>query len=291
MNFHRRVQSLRRASLLTLLFGLLVTAVGTFLFVLLVPAGEQSRWANAPLAGLAQHLAGPWWARDLVALGLIAAALLLLRPAAHVALEDAEQLLRRLSGQGAVSERLASLHSRFGTPSRALDVAAAATILVILASGGRVTWLARAYAMGIAATVALKIATLVRLRRVRPGGRPFRTPLNLHVGTREVPLGLLGPGLLIAASAGPRWSLAMCRPSRRVTSRGACSLFTGVSRGAGPPAVAEEPDALDLLPAADLSLDQVNVRPGNLLIPVRNPHSLLHVAAALQNRAIATSSS
>ena len=278
-----RVQSLRRASLLILLFGLLVTAVGTFLFVLLVPAGEHSHWANAPLAGLAQHLAGPWWARDLVALGLVAAALLLLRPAAHVALEDAEQLLRRLSGQGAVSERLASLHTRFGTPSRALDVAAAATILVILASGGRVTWLARAYAIGIAATVALKIATLVRLRRVRPGSRPFRVPLNLSVGTREVPLGLLGPGLLIAASAAATMVVGDVPSIATGALLGVLVLlFTGVSRGAGPPAVAEEPDALDLLPAADLSLDQIDVRPGNVLIPVRNPHSLLHVAAALQ---------
>ena len=48
------------------------------------------------------------------------------------------------------------------------------------------------------------------------------------------------------------------------------------------PAVAEDPDVFDILPAAELSLDQMDARPGNVLVLVRNPHSLAHVAAALQ---------
>ena len=45
---------------------------------------------------------------------------------------------------------LASLHTRFGTPARAVDVTVVAMILVVLASGGRVSWLARAYGVAIA---------------------------------------------------------------------------------------------------------------------------------------------
>ena len=73
-----RLQALQRTSLLVSMFTVLATARGTFLFVLLVPGAEQALWANAPLAGLAQHLAGPWWARDVVALALVGAAVLLL---------------------------------------------------------------------------------------------------------------------------------------------------------------------------------------------------------------------
>ena len=62
-------------------------------------------------------------------------------------MSDAEQLLQRLSVEGALSERLAFLHTRFGTPSRAIDVAAAATMLVMFVSGGRVQ-LARARLRG-----------------------------------------------------------------------------------------------------------------------------------------------
>ena len=59
-------------------------------------------------------------------------------------------------------------------------------------------------------------------------------------------------------------------------------LFTGVGRESLPAAVAEEPDVFDILPAAELSLDQMDARPGGVLVLVRNPHSLAHVAAALQ---------
>ena len=200
-----RVQALQRTASLVLLFALLVTALRTFLFVLLVPAREQALWANAPLAGLAQHLAGPAWARDLVGARAgrrrgAAAAFRRLTPR----LSDAEQLLQRLSVDGTLSERLASLHTRFGTPARAIDVTAAAMILVMLVSGGRVTWLARAYAMAIAVTLVLKIAALVRLRRRAPGDEPFQAPLNLRVGRRELPLGLLGSGAARRLSARPR---------------------------------------------------------------------------------------
>ena len=165
-------------------------------------------------------------------------------PAAHVALSDAEQLLQRLSVEGALSERLAFLHTRFGTPSRAIDVTAAATILVIFVSGGRVTWLARAYAMAIAATLVLKIAALVRLRRLRPATRPFRAPFNLHVGAREIPFGLLGSTLLVGLGAA---AMIVAGDGPAIASvalmGGLFLLFTGVGRESAAPAVADEPDA------------------------------------------------
>ena len=66
-----RVQALRRTGLLTrALRRLVATALGTFLVVLLVPASEQALWVNAPLAGLAQHLAGPPALRVLMAVAL-----------------------------------------------------------------------------------------------------------------------------------------------------------------------------------------------------------------------------
>ena len=63
-----------------------------------------------------------------MALALAGAALFLLLPAAHAALGDAEQ---RSTGRPPpdAAGGLASLHTRFGTPARAVDVAVAVTIL------------------------------------------------------------------------------------------------------------------------------------------------------------------
>ena len=117
-----RVQALRRTGRLTVLFAGVTTTLGTFLALLLVPASEQPLWANAPLAGLAQHLAAPSTIRVLLAVALAAAAVLILGPAAHAAFGDTEQMLHRASTDGTLPSGLASLHSRFGTPARAVDV-------------------------------------------------------------------------------------------------------------------------------------------------------------------------
>ena len=278
-----RVPTLRRTASLTVLFALLVTTVGTFLFVLLVPAAEQTPWVDSPLAGLAQHLAIPAWARSLLSVALAAAAVLVLRPAVHAALTDAERILHRSSAEESLPGGLGSLHARFGTPARAIDVTAASMILVMLASGGRVTWLAHAYAIGIAGTVIFTVASLVRLRRRAAYDVPFKTPGNLRLWGRELPLGLLTPAVIVAGCA-----LAMV-----LTGDGAAiatvalvvalaSWFTLGVRDAEPADVAEESGTFDLLRSTDLSLDQVEARPGNVLVPVRNPHALAHVTAALQ---------
>src|SRR5262249_54987583 len=83
-----RVQALRRTGLLTVIFTGVVTTVGTFLFVLLVPAGELPLWTNAPLPGLAQHLVGPSPLRVLLAVALAGAAVTVLGAAVHAALAD-----------------------------------------------------------------------------------------------------------------------------------------------------------------------------------------------------------
>ena len=167
---------------------------GAFLFVLLVPAADQAaldeRAARGAGAASCRTVRGRETSSRSRSSGPRRCCWC---PRRTSRLSDAEQLLQRLSVEGALSERLAFLHTRFGTPSRAIDVAAAATILVMFVSGGRVGWLAHAYAMAIVATLALKIAALVRLRRLRPAARPFQAPFNLHLGAREIPFGLLAP--------------------------------------------------------------------------------------------------
>ena len=49
-------------------------------------------------------------------------------------------------------------------------------------------------------------------------------------------------------------------------------------------------DEFQLLPSDEVDLQQVEARPGNLLVPVRKPHVLTHLIAALRAAAIATSS-
>ena len=279
-----RVQALRRTGLLTVLFAGVTTTLGTFLALLLVPAGEQPLWANAPLAGLAQHLAAPSAIRVLIAVALAGAAVLILGPAAHAAFADTEQMLQRASTDGTLPSGLASLHNRFGTPARAVDVTVLAMVFVVLATGGRVAWLSRSYGIAIAVMLVLTIASLARLRRARRGAIPFKARGNVRSSGREIPLGLLAAGIVVAASAS---AMVLSGDVAAIATLALTALlsawFSAAGRQAAPVEdVRADESSFDLLLAAELSPDQIEARPGNVLVPVRNPHLLAHVVAALQ---------
>ena len=151
----------------------LVTTVGTFLVVLLVPAGEQALWVDAPLAGLAQHLAAPRAAeapRARAGRRRGAGAAPGRTRRAHRCRADAAPVVgRRHAAVG-----LASLHTRFGTPARAIDITSSPRSSWCSRAAAGSTWLARAYGVAIARCSLLTIAALVRLRRTRPGTAPFK---------------------------------------------------------------------------------------------------------------------
>ena len=277
-----RIQALRRVAVVTFLFMLAVMTPGVYLFQRLVPGSEFRVWEQVPLAGLAQHAIGSTAVKDLLAVALVVAAVLMLAPAARAALDDAARLLQRLSAEGVLSDALALLHTRFGTPSRAFSTAAAAAIFIVVASGGRVPWLSRAYAVAIAVTLLLKISALIRLRSLaKPAA--FQVPLTLHVGARTVPIGLLLPGGLVAAGAAAMVVRGDVPAVTTLAVFGICVLlFVRVTRQSAPLAPGEETEPFDVFPGADLSLGHVDARPGNLLVPVRNPNLLTHVAAALE---------
>jgi hypothetical protein len=118
----------------------------------------------------------------------------------------------------------------------------------MLASGGRVTWLAHAYAIGIAGTILLTVAAVIRLRRLGAHDLPFKTPANVRLWGREMPMGLLGPAVIVAGCG-----LAMVatgdEPSVAAVALlvALASWFTLSARDAEPADGLEEPGTFDLL--------------------------------------------
>src|SRR5215470_1550364 len=87
-----RLEALRRTSFFIVVFVFILTVFSSFLFLCLVPAEQLPLWASTPLSGLAHHLDLPILAGDLVIVLVLAAAFLMLVPAAHAALEDTGRL-------------------------------------------------------------------------------------------------------------------------------------------------------------------------------------------------------
>jgi magnesium transporter len=275
-----RLQALRQVALGVTLFIVCVSVANTSAFVQVIAPEEWSMWADIPLSGAVQHVAGPTWLRILFGLAIPVASVLILSPAVAVALADAESLLRRISLQGALPIDLSRLHRRFGTPTRTIDITVAAAVAIAIASSGRSAWAAHAYGVVIAALLTMKIAALVKLRRTFPA-TPFRVAGNVRVRQREIPLGLLAAGITIAI-LGTSVVLSGDPPSvLAAIAVGVLTLTIGVTTRRR---ALEESEAEDVEtpPLAISSLEGISVKPGGVLVPVRNPHALDHVAAAVK---------
>jgi magnesium transporter len=166
--------------------------------------------------------------------------------------------------------------------TRSLDVAVIGAIGALVASSGQVAWLGRAYAFCVAASLFLNMAVLARLRRRQADKRAFESPFNVRLGSRTLPAGLwLCGGLALAAALTliVLGELAAIVTAVSILTMAVVLELTGRNAPAAEPDV---PDTLELLSSADLALGQIDARPDNVLVSVRSPHSLAHVAAALQ---------
>jgi len=278
-----RLRSLQNLLTLSGIFSVLVIGATSFAFGGLVPQTAQGEWWNTPLLGVITYSAGPAWIRGIAMFVLSGAGVVILAYAAQAGLGDAEAILARLSQQGLLSGGLRLPHPRFGTLARLADAAALAVVVTVLASSGRVPWLSSAYAVLVAVVLLFSLSGLVRLRirraRPEPGGiRPPVDPENalpswglISVATL---VGLTGLAMLTAGDAGALTGAASFVVLATVLALTARKLKTGPTD--------EELETVHLLPSIHVSLEPVHVRPGNILVAVRHPHSLGHLAAALQ---------
>jgi magnesium transporter len=276
-----RLRGLRRTAVIVGAFALIATAFSAVLFSSLVPLDMQQAWTSAPLLGLAAQLATPAWLGTIVTVSLLVAAGFMLAQAARAALTSAETLLTRLSAQGIVSSAFRDPHPAFGTLFRGVDTVSFAAAVIVIFASGRIEWLARAYAAGLVGVFALHVAALIKLR-----DRPVDVAIPAATGPRFA--GRLW-GALLWGSAGLLVLVELVLVARRdpptlagVLMLGGLGLTLALSRRTTAESAATEFDAFQLRPSDELSLEQLTPHPGCLLVPVRNPHALMHVAAALR---------
>jgi magnesium transporter len=281
-----RIRNLQRVARLVSAYGLLGTATLGFLGVALVPPAELNDWAFAPLAGIALHVAAPPWLRLALLAAVAGAAAVFLATTVRSTAAGVQGVLTRLVDEGVLPEGLRTLHPRFGTAFRVIDATAVAQLGIVLLSGGAVAWLARVYAIAVVVCALLKTAALVRYRVIRPGPRAYEAPFNLYARGTRWPVGLIVTSGLLGLAA------AMLLLLRDVPSLAGAALIATLAASLSASrrdASARTPsrggaalDPFQLLPADDVELTQVEARPGNLLVPVRKPHTLTHLTAALR---------
>jgi magnesium transporter len=257
-----RIAGLRRTVAMTSAAALLLTGGLALLSAALVSPAADPRWVGAPLAELAQSLA-PWWSHAPLTAAVVLAAGLMLGQTARAGIWGAEVALVRLAQRGTLSARLGLPDSRFGTFAAAVDAAAMASALAIVISGAGVTWLTSAYATAVLWTLALQAAALAQLSE-RKGRVGVRLIAGLFAGA--------GVAMLVHADAGA------------VAATATIASLAALLAGRAQPVEAAAPDAAasDLIASSQVQGADLTPSPGSILVPVRNPHLLAHLTAALR---------
>jgi hypothetical protein len=238
------------------------------------------------IGGLAMNVVGPYTLRLVFQGFVVLVGALILSGAVNTAIVGANGVLNRMSEDGVLTPWFRKPHNRFGTSYRIINLIVGLQIFTILASGGNVYLLASLYAFGVIWSFAFKSLAVTVLRYTEPENRQWKVPGNFHIGGVEVPVGLFLISLVLfstavvnlftkqlATIAGVAFSVAffaIFSISERITARQHAHADSGL-------------DQFNITQNPELSAEAMEVRPGNTLVAVRDPHNLYYLRLVLAN--------
>ena len=266
------------------MFSFAITALGAIVIGAMVPNPARGAWLDAPLAGLTAHVIGPPLLRFFLMMAIVAAAIVLLMATARHSMAGVHNVVARLIEERLLSPMLRAPHPHFGTPSRIIDLTALLQIAIVLVSAGQPRLAGLRLCRRIDLERGVQDRGLDSLSIAATRAARVLVPFNLAVSGRVWPIGLWLIGILVVVP-----SVAVLAVPDAGTLAGtvlvlalASALLVGV-RHAAQTHTSPALDEFQLLPSEEVDLQHVEARPGNLLVPVRKPHVLTHLTAALHS--------
>jgi len=280
---HPKLPNLKKAALVIFLYSLVFTAGVAFFSVMIIPDSVRASFQDNPIGGLTMYLVGPVSLRLVFRAFVVVVGVLMLAGAVNTAIVGSNGVLNRVSEDGILPEWFRKPHRRFGTSYRILNLVVALQLLTIILSRGDIFLLGEAYAFGVMWSFSMKGLAVLVLRYKEPGKREFRVPLNFHIGKTEIPLGLAlitltlialcGINLFtkeVATISGIAFTIiffAVFEISEKVTRKRASKRA--------------ELDQFNIEAGDTLTPQALGVRPGNVLVMIRNYNTLYNLAATL----------
>ena len=280
---HPKIPNLKKVGFIIFAYSLVFTAGVSFFAVMIIPDSTRSQYFGNLISGLAMNFAGPYTLRLVFQAFVVLVGVLMLAGAVNTAIVGSNGVLSRVSEDGILPQWFRQPHRRFGTSYRIINLVVGLQIATIILSRGNIFLLGEAYAFGVMWSFAMNSAAVLALRYKRPGFREFRVPLNLQIGSVEIPVGLvlititlLGlctinlftkqiatiSGIIFTAAFFATFTIAEGITKRRDTTGAELDQFNVASR-------------------TELSTTTLGVRPSNVLVPISNYHALYHLGAVL----------
>jgi len=280
---HPKLRNLEKAGFVIFAYSLIFTAGVAFFAVMIIPDSVRNNFFDNPIGGLAMYLVGPLSLRLTFRAFVVVVGVLMLAGAVNTAIVGSNGVLNRVSEDGILPHWFRHPHRRFGTSHRILNLVVGLQLLTIFLSRGNIFVLGEAYAFGVMWSFALKGLAVLVLRYKQPGKREFRVPLNLKFGDVEIPLGLgLITVILFALCVINLFTKQVATLSGVAFTIIFFAVFTTSERMTRKRATAHaELDQFNLEPGEDLTPEALHVRPGNILVMVRNYNTLHNLAVVL----------
>jgi hypothetical protein len=239
------------------------------------------------LAGLAMYLHGPQLARVLFRIFVVVVGFLMLSGAINTAIVGSNGVLNRVSEDGVLTEWFRKPHKRYGTSYRNINMVVGLQLLIIIFSRGDVYLLGEAYAFGVIWSFVFNSFSMLLLRFKYKGERGWKVPPTLRIGNTEIPIGLASVCMvLVSVAIVNLFTKSVATMSGVVFTIVFFTVFTiteRVNRRKFATAERQMKEQFQLVHSDTVEQEAVGIRPGNVLVAVRDYNAMYHLKWILEN--------
>lgn len=284
---HPKLKNLKRTALTIAIYSFLFTGGVSLLAVTLIPDKARTELYNDNLiAGLAMYMVGPQVLRFAFRTFVVVVGFLMLSGAINTSIVGSNGVLNRVSEDGVLIEGLRKPHRKYGTSYRIINLIVALQLLTIIASRGNVYVLGEAYAFGLIWSFVFNSLSMLVLRVKYKGERGWKVPPTLVIRGVEIPVGLASVHFVLLATA-------IINLLTKSVATIAGSVFTlalflvlvlseQLNRRRFARARDQMREQFQLVKQDSVARDAVDLRPGSVLVTVRDYRSMHHLRWALQ---------
>ena len=283
---HPKLKNLEKTGLVIFIYSLLFTSLVSFFAVMIIPDKVRPDYFANLIGGIAMYLAGPISLKLLFHGFVVLVGVLILAGAQNTSIVGANGVLNRVAEDGVLTSWFQRPHHRYGTSYRIINLIVGMQLLTIFLSLGNVYVLAALYAFGVIWSFAMKSLAVLVLRFSEPGNREWKVPGNLHIGKTEIPVGLiLISGVLFITAVVNLFTKYEATIAGVIFSAAFFTIFTisehhVAKERHGKP---EQLDQFRVYGNQELGSGAMGVRPGNILVAVRDPRNLYYLRHVLSH--------
>jgi amino acid transporter len=279
-----KLKNLRITANLVVCYAVVCTGVVTLFASMIIPDNIRGQYAANLIGGLAMNLSGPYMLRLMFHVFVVVVGFLILSGAVNTSIIGANGVLNRVAEDGVLVPWFRKPHHKYGTTSHIINLITILQLATILFSRGDMTILAEAYAFGVVWSFFFKALGVTALRFQRHD-QEYKTPINVMIAGREIPIGLMITTMVLGL-------VALANLFTKVTATKYGIAFTvilfvtfTISEKINHARTKQEKKGLEqfnLDPQAEVDSKTLHARPGCVVVAVRDFRRMEHLKRVLE---------